>query len=115
MQLEVKSLLYDMRQSCDLILNFTRGKGFSDYAEDAACRSAVERQFIIIGEAMNRMCKTFPDIAARIPHHRTIINFRNILVHGYDRVEDEVVWGIVKSHLPEFQKALNMLFGEGDK
>ncbi len=112
MPLEVKSLLYDMLQAGNLILNFTKGKDFEDYANDVSCRSAVERQFIIIGEAMNRLLKIAAQTAAQIPHHRTIINFRNILVHGYDRVEDEVVWGIVKAHLPELRDALAILFEE---
>lgn len=100
MRLEEKALLYDIRTSCDLIARFTAGKSYADYAADDACRSAVERQFIIVGEALNRLGKLNPDRLRGIPGSRAIINFRNILVHGYDRVEDEVVWGIVRIHTP---------------
>ena len=98
MRLEEKSLLYDIIQSCELIAQFTAGMNYEGYSTDEACRSAVERQFIIIGEALNRLGKLNPEQLKNIPGYRAIINFRNILVHGYDRVEDEVVWGIVKSH-----------------
>lgn len=109
MQPEVKSLIYDMQQACHLILQFTEGKNFGDYAEDITCKSAVERQFIILGEALNRLCKAEPQVGELIPSRRDIINFRNILVHGYDRVEDEVVWGIIKKYLPDLYQTVNRL------
>ena len=100
MRLEEKSLLYDIRESCTRIAEFTMGKDYVDYAADAVCRSAVERQFIIAGEALNPLGKLNPDLLNLIEDSRSIINFRNILVHGYDRVEDEVVWGIMQRHAP---------------
>lgn len=82
MQLEARSLFFDMPQACDLIIEFTAGKTYSDYISDAVCRSAVERQFITLGEALSRLGKTCPEEIASIPNHRTILNCRNILVHG---------------------------------
>jgi uncharacterized protein with HEPN domain len=99
MRVEEKSLLFDVREACTLILQFTAGKNYADYAADAALRSAVERQFITAGEALNRLARLNPDLLKQIPDSRAIINFRNILVHGYDRVEDVVVWGIVQTHV----------------
>ncbi len=112
MQPEIKSLLYDMQQACHLILQFTDGKDFSHYAEDIACKSAVERQFITLGEALNRVYKIDPAIGDQVPAHRDIINFRNILVHGYDCVEDEVVWGIIRKYLPELYQSVNRLMSD---
>ena len=106
MGIESKTLLHDMHRACDLILEFTAGKDYFAYKADAYCRSAVERQFQVIGEALNRLMKQCPDVAAEIPSRRTIINFRNILVHGYDKVENEVVWGIIKAHLPALREAV---------
>ncbi len=113
MQLEVKSLLYDIHTACDLIVRFTTGKSYADYAVDEACQSAVERQFITIGEALNRLGKLNPDLLNRIQGHRAIINFRNILVHGYDRVETEVVWGIVQSHVTVLRGTVSTLLENG--
>lgn len=109
MRLEEKSLLYDIRESCARIAEFTAGKNYTDYAEDPVCRSAVERQFIIVGEALNRLGKINPDLLDLIADSRAIINFRNILVHGYDRVEDEVVWGIVRRHAPALRETVTLL------
>ncbi len=34
------------------------------------------------------------------PTHHRIIGFRNILIHGYDTVDDTIVWGAISGHLP---------------
>ena len=59
-----------------------RGRTFDDYAADSMLRSAVERQFEIIGEALRRLEKTAPDVALRLPERSQAIAFRNILIHG---------------------------------
>ncbi len=109
---EAKAPLFDMVQACDLILDFTAGKDLAAYRKDTYCKSAVERQFQIVGEALNRLVKKHPDMAERIPSCRTIINFRNILVHGYDRIEDEVVWGIIRAHLPALRSTVLQMLQE---
>jgi hypothetical protein len=58
-------------------------------------RSAVERQFEIIGEALRRLAKQYPETAARIAEHQRIISFRNILIHGYAEIDDRLVWDIL--------------------
>ena len=63
-------------------------------------RRAVEREFEIIGEALNRIDRLDPPTAARISELRRIVDFRNRIIHGYDTVDDAVVWGIVEKRLP---------------
>ena len=67
----------------------TAGKSFADFDSDLVLRSAVERQFEILGEALNRLDRLDPTLGAKIPDLRQIVAFRNILIHGYaviDRV-----------------------------
>ena len=100
MRLESKKLIEDMRQGAALIIEFTTGKSFDDYAKDKLLKSGVQRQFEIIGEALNRLSKGDPATAARITERRQIISFRNVLIHGYDIVDDLVVWDVVCKKLP---------------
>jgi len=91
MKLEAKKLIYDLEQATQLIATFAQGKQLSDYKADAFLRSAVERQFEIIGEALNRLRKIEPDLVVRISDYQQIIGFRNILIHGYDIISDSRV------------------------
>ena len=111
MQLEAKKLLEDVRQACEEILVFTDGKTFKDYKQDRLLRSGVERQFEIIGEALNRLVKTDPDVANQVSYYKRIISFRNILIHGYDLVEDVVVWDVVTKDLPLLHNQVVKLLG----
>src|SRR5882757_7656260 len=75
------------------------GKELGDYEMDALLRSAVERQFEIIGESVGRLSKLEPAVVASLPDAPRIVAFRNILIHGYDVVDNNVVWDVVKFKL----------------
>src|SRR5438128_268257 len=96
---EVSKLFWDMRDAAARIAKFTAGRTYEDYLSDDMLRSAVERQFEIIGEAMTRLIKADPDIAARISDYRKISGFRNALIHGYDSIDHEISWGIIQTKL----------------
>ncbi len=100
MQLESKKYLFDIERAAGLIRDFTRGKSFSDFESDLMLRSAVERQFEIIGEALNQLLKIDADTAGEISDYRHIIAFRNILIHGYAEIDNRLVWGVVESKVP---------------
>lgn len=63
-------------------------------------RAAVERYFITIGEALYRIVNNDPDAASRIEDFPHIIGFRNRIVHGYDVIDNTIVWGIIEQELP---------------
>jgi len=114
MRLEALKHLYDMQQACRLLATFLAGKTFDEYSADVLLRSAVERQLTILGEAINRLVKIEPGAAAAITDARQIIAFRNILVHGYDVVRNEVVWGILETGLPTLSQEVDTLLAQGE-
>ena len=75
-------------------------------------RAAVERQFEIIGEALNRLSKVSPALARQVPNLGEIIGFRNVLIHGYAAVDDARVWQITETSLPDLREAVSALSAE---
>ncbi len=106
---EVKAYLYDIQQSCELLEQFIADRSFTEYQSDAMLRSAVERQFEIIGEAMGKMLKLAPELADHISDTPQIIAFRNILIRGYARISNDAVWGVLKTNLPQLQQEVEAL------
>lgn len=106
MELEVRKLIYDLDQAATLIVTFTQGKQLNDYKADALLRSGVERQFEIIGEALNRLKRVAPDVVIRISDFQRIIGFRNVLAHGYDIISDEIVWDAVQNKLTQLRREI---------
>ena len=109
MRLEAKKYLFDIKHAADLLLSFSRGKTFVEFTADPLLRSAIERQFEIIGEALNQLSKVDPDAVAAIGEHRRIIAFRNILIHGYAEIDHRLVWGILEGKLPDLHRQVEAL------
>jgi len=106
---ETAKLLYDMKQAAARIRRFATGRSLADYTNDDFLRSADERQFDIIGEAMTRLMKRDQALAETFTDFRKIAGFRNQLIHGYDSIDDETTWSIIKMKLPVLQRELNHL------
>jgi len=96
---EIKAYLYDILQAGRTVKEFVVGKTFLDYNADELLRSGVERKLEIVGEALNRIKRDEPDLLRSIRDYRSVISFRNILVHGYDSIDNRIVWGIVQESL----------------
>lgn len=109
---DAKKYLWDARRAAERIGRFTDGKSFDDYVNDELLRAGVERQFEIIGEALNQLCKADAETADQIPDLARIVAFRNILIHGYASVDNRLVWGVVKSQLQSLIDTLEELLTE---
>jgi uncharacterized protein with HEPN domain len=95
-----EKLLADIIAAGEAIGQFMRGRTRFDYGSDLLLRSAVERQLEIVGEAMRRLEILDVAIAAQISEYRRIIGLRNIIAHGYDSVDHDIVWQAVEIKLP---------------
>ncbi len=109
MQLKSKKLIYDISQACEKISKFSNKKGWDDYKSDDLLKSGVERQFEIIGEALNQLSKIDLATTEKINNYQQIISFRNILIHGYADIDDRLVWSMIETKLPTLIEDLALL------
>jgi uncharacterized protein with HEPN domain len=107
--------LYDIKEAAAAILRFVRGKTFDDYERDELLRSGVERKFEILGEALTRVSRDTPTVLDQIREHRNIVSFRNILAHGYDSIDNRIVWGIIEEDLGKLFEDVERLIAEEDR
>jgi uncharacterized protein with HEPN domain len=109
MRLETAKYLYDVQSAATTLAGFVDGCDWAEYQRNAMLRAAVERQFEIIGEALAQLGRHDMALLARVEHHRQIIAFRNILIHGYAEVDDALVWDVVQSRLEPLHQQINEL------
>ncbi|WP_048439915.1 DUF86 domain-containing protein [Caenimonas sp. SL110] len=105
-------LLWDAQQAAERIARYTTQKTFADYEVDDLLRSAVERQFEIVGEALNQLSRIEPSAARLIPDLPRIVAFRNVLIHGYASVDNRIVWGVIEGSLGSLRSSLESLLSQ---
>lgn len=105
-----KKYLSDVIMAIHLIREFTIDiPDFNIYDKDRKTQSAVERQLVIIGEALNKLRQIEPEIV--IENDKQIIGFRNRLVHAYDSIDNSIVWAIIHRHLENLKIEIENLEG----
>ncbi len=104
MEHDPRAFLFDIRQACDEIDKFTQHISFIEYSRNSMVRAAVERKFLVIGEALMRMKREYPKVLKQITDYEKIIGFRNVLAHGYDIVDDATVWSAIKDSMPTLRR-----------
>lgn len=114
MENDARTLLFDIVESSAFIEDFVGEIDFEEYFVSAKTKAAVERHFINIGEALNRLKQADILTFEQIDQAPQIIGFRNVLVHGYDAVSDELVWGIIKEKLPALKRFCGRLLNSDE-
>ena len=109
---DIKTWLYDILQSIKEIDSYyeTKPKIFEDYISDIKTKRAIERNLEIIGEAANRILKK--DKNFKLNNAEKIIGTRNRIIHGYDKISDDLIWSIVINHLPKLKEEVSRLLNE---
>jgi uncharacterized protein with HEPN domain len=103
MRRSVIAYLADILDACDAIQEVLAGVDLDAYQDTRAIRSAVEREFIRIGEAAGSVGRMSPEMLEGISHARMIVGFRNLLTHDYAAVDDETVFAVAESDLPQLR------------
>ena len=113
MDIEIEVWLNDILNAIREIDSFFAGKPriFDEFSKDLRTKRAVERELEIIGEAVNRIRKKNPQF--QLENSSKIIGTRNLIIHGYDSVSDEMLWSILIRHLPALLKEVQELLDKG--
>lgn len=106
-----RKLLLDVLTAGEAIQGFVAGRDLASFRTDLQLRSAVERQFEIIGEALTRLRRDDPAAVQGISESEKIIGFRNVLAHGYDVIDDGITWDAVQGKLPRLLAEVRALAG----
>lgn len=109
MQPKSPKLLEDVRDAAAYILQVTGDKSLDQYRSDRMLRQAVERNFEIVGEAVGRIARDDAETAAKLGSYKQIVAFRNLLIHGYDLIDDAKVWQVIADDLPVLEKQVAAL------
>lgn len=114
-QLERKARLWHVEKAASKILRYAAGKSAADYGTDDLLQSAIERNFIIIGEALGRAATVDPTLLAQLSDVSEIIAFRNRLVHNYPSIDPARVWEIIQVDLPRLLSEVRTLLSSDDE
>ena len=104
---KTRKYLFDILEAVNSIENYILNVDFIQYQKNKMVRRAVEREFEIIGEAMNAMLRA--DDSIQITSAERIIGMRNRVIHGYDKIDNGLVWGTIKKHLPILKEEVSGL------
>jgi len=107
-----RAYLADVIDACDAIAAALRDVELSRYESDRLIRSSVEREFILIGEALASLARLNASLAARISNVRMIVSFRNLLTHDYAAVRDATVWATAVRDTPVLRDECQALLDE---
>lgn len=110
---KILSRLVDIQTPIDQIFDFLHvARDYFEFKKDLKTQKAVERNIEIIGEAVNQILKAHPEI--EISNSRKIVDTRNRIIHGYDSVSSETIWGISINNLPKLKDETEQLIKQFD-
>jgi uncharacterized protein with HEPN domain len=110
MSREISAYDCDIIDACDSIASIIAHVSLDAYGEMREKRSAVEREFIVIGEAVSMLARFWPEGFKRLSDGRKAIGFRNVLTHNYASVDHETVYETALQDVPKLRReCLEML------
>jgi len=106
-------LLDDTLRACQRICEYTQDLSLDDYKQNQLVHDAVERNLLIVGEALSRLDRVDSETASRITNMGRITGLRNRLAHGYeDDINDDIIWNTIRTHVPALLTEVELLLAE---
>jgi len=104
---KVKKFLFDIKEAIESIESYLGPqRNYNEYLANKMLRRAIEREFEIIGEAVNQIDKLTTSV--NISCKKQIIGMRNRVIHGYDKVDNDIVWSVIIRHLPVLKREIEI-------
>lgn len=104
MQRDVRVYLQDMQLHTSELADLIAGTSKEEFLGSRVLRLAVERVYITLCTIIRRMEGVSSEVEQRIDSVAKIVGFRNLLVHEYDKIDDEEVWKITQQSLPKLRE-----------
>jgi uncharacterized protein with HEPN domain len=102
-------IVHDALTACEELPHFTAAKTYKDVIEDRGLQLIIERLFEVIGESLYRM-RTIDELSfQKLTDGHRIIGTRNMLAHGYDIVDHEILWAAIESNLDRLMAELRQI------
>ena len=92
----------------------TAGLTFDAFMADRRTHQVVERNLVIIGEAVDRLRRYAPDLAARVVPKNQFVELGKQMSHGYDRIDYPTVWRVVQEPLPLLRAEVESLLRQAE-
>jgi uncharacterized protein with HEPN domain len=100
--------LSDMIDRCDRVLSYTHELQREQFDQHGIAYDATLRNIELLGEAARHIPEQERQKASGIDW-RGVIAVRNILVHGYLGVDDDILWDLIRQRIPELRRLLEEL------
>jgi uncharacterized protein with HEPN domain len=109
---DAHQFLVDIQRAYTLIREFIQDASFEDYTADAKTHSAVERQLEILGVALGRMLREYPEFEGVLADAPRILALRDLLLHRYSDRSHRAVWDVLVGSLPKLAREVDELLAE---
>jgi len=109
---DAAAYLSEIVEACDSIESILSGVTLEGYVASREKRSAIEREFILIGEATVQLHRVAPGLCGRLSHGQLAIGMRNVLTHDYVSVDHESVFETALEDAPRFRQECTDLLKE---
>lgn len=112
MQRDPRTRLYDAIKACERITSFVAGKLVEDVASDVMLSSALERQFEVLGEALNAFDRLHPEASAGIEEVSVAVAMRNLISHEYFIVDPRTLVQTANDDIPALKSKLEAVLND---